>query len=532
MVGRFVCAEIVILLLCGAMGRIVLCPLRAWSARPGVPSGLAPWIVLALLAPLPLAWPGPSFRAAMVTLLFVMSWKAASQDIDLGTEDTLWSERAFLLVSALLSFWNPVFLLANLWTQFSVFDAFKHHGTLPLRFLMIGCAICGQWTLMSALGFGGDLAPGLLTLVSCHAMAYGLPALGKAQLGPRWYSWMLDNRLHYIIASAFSWGWLRFLPERVWIGIVNRAAVLTVPFQIVAFGLETTALVEIVDHQAPLVVTVWAAIFHLMVFFTTGILFWEWAFTGLVLFWMVRGLDPQVSGVVFGPHMLVPALAVMGGLWLLGKIWRPQVLAWWDTPFTQRVHWQVRGESGKLYGLYSDFFCPHERLYGRVHGYFMTDEKICTEHLGEVKDRQQRDLIWSCEGDPLLLGGVKDHWGRARRNKSKSAQHRDYLLRLMVAYNAGRRKSVYPRWLRWLKAPGGQFYYWGRTPRFRGQERAARVIVSYREEYFDGRAYNVITDRVLEEIEIPAGLEDGRQPRRAAASGSRIGGPRNVREPN
>ena len=135
--------------------------------------------------------------------------------------------------------------------------------------------------------------------------------------------------------------------------------------------------------------------------------------------------------------MLVPSLAVMGGLWLLGKIWRPQVLAWWDTPFTQRVHWQVRGESGKLYGLYSDFFCPHERLYGRVHGYFMTDEKICTEHLGEVKDRQQRDLIWLCDGDPLLLGGVKDHWGRARRNKSKSAQHRDYLLRLMVAYNAG-----------------------------------------------------------------------------------------------
>ena len=183
MVGRFVCAEIVILLLCGVMGRIVLCPLRAWSARLGVPSGLAPWVVLVLLAPLPLAWPGPSFRAAMVTLLFVMSWKAASQDIDLGTEDTLWSERAFLLVSALLSFWNPVFLLANLWTQFSVFDAFKHHGTLPLRFLMIGCAICGQWTLMSALGFGGDsgAGPAHLGLLPRHGLR--VAGAGKGATG-------------------------------------------------------------------------------------------------------------------------------------------------------------------------------------------------------------------------------------------------------------------------------------------------------------------------------------------------------------
>ena len=44
------------------------------------------------------------------------------------------------------------------------------------------------------------------------------------------------------------------------------------------------------------------------------------------------------------------------------------------------------------------------------------------------------------------------------------------------------------------------------------------MIVSYREEYFDGRAYNVITDRVLEEIEIPGGPGAGRQPRRDAAA--------------
>src|SRR4051794_28956993 len=116
----------------------------------------------------------------------------------------------------------------------------------------------------------------------------------------------------------------------------------------------------------------------------------------------------------------------------------------------------------------------------------MTDETICTLHLGGVKERKHREAIGSSAVGPLLLGRGKDRWGLGRRSKRKAAQLREYVLRVLVPCSGGRRKSVYPRWLRWLKAPGGQMYYWGRAPRYRGQERVARVIISYREEYFDG----------------------------------------------
>ena len=64
-------------------------------------------------------------------------------------------------------------------------------------------------------------------------------------------------------------------------------------------------------------------------------------------------------------------------------------------------------------------------------------------------------------------------------------------------FNAGHRKRLFPVW---LKAPGGQLFYWGELPRFRGQDPIDELVIHYREHYFDGWRVVRVTDRVVKEF--------------------------------
>ena len=69
-----------------------------------------------------------------------------------------------------------------------------------------------------------------------------------------------------------------------------------------------------------------------------------------------------------------------------------------------------------------------------------------------------------------------------------------YITAFFRNFNAGHRKRLVPVW---LKAPGGQMFYWGELPRFSGQEPIDELVIHYREHYFDGRRVLLVTDRVV-----------------------------------
>jgi hypothetical protein len=204
-------------------------------------------------------------------------------------------------------------------------------------------------------------------------------------------------------SSAYSWGRPRFLPWPAWRKAIHALARIEVPLQAAAFILELLSPLAFLNPGSAIGFCLAWAGFHPGVFAVSGLLFWDWILTDL-------------------------ALAVFP---LRHKLWKPMPLGWYDSPFTQRIHWRVRGLSGKLYGLYNDFMCPHERLYGKVNGCFLAPCPVITYHLGEVWKPELRDAI-------------------------RAANHAAYLRRFFSALNRGARKHVLPRPLRWLKAPGDQ----------------------------------------------------------------------------
>ncbi|MEL6544774.1 MAG: hypothetical protein AAFQ82_09115 [Myxococcota bacterium] len=148
--------------------------------------------------------------------------------------------------------------------------------------------------------------------------------------------------------------------------------------------------------------------------------------------------------------------------------------------------------------------CPHERNYGRVQGCFMIDGPVFTYHLGEVWVRELRDDIWSLRDAPGRIDELREKWGISVYEAEQAAQHERYLKRFFQQLNRGARKFIFPRALRFLKAPGGQFYYWGDRTRFRGQEKIEKIEVWFHEEWWDGEVHHQFQERMLRSIDVEA----------------------------
>lgn len=469
---------------------------------------------------------GEQVRLVACVLAFVVAWKAATEDFDLAVERADTAERWITPLVAALVWWSPSLLIAVLALLSYPLNAWRHHSALPLRVLAIVLAYSAV-SSVAPLFFGEktdsrcfvDQQLLLFLLVTVQVSHYFATAIAKARLGPHWYSWVPDNRLHHLMASSYSWGWARFVPWPQFLKGVNTVKKLEKPMQMLTFAFELLSPLALIEPSFALALCAFASLFHVGVLVASGIFFWEWIFANAGIGYLLLTLQRDAPSA-FGWHALVVGLLLMLIFPARGKLWIPVPLGWWDTPFTQRVYWKVIGKSGKTYGLYNNFLCPHERQYGRVHGLFMVQDKLVTYHLGEVWRPALRDALHSAGANLEALNNVKSEWGVSLYEPWMIDQHKAFLKRYFGRLNAGARKRVLPAGLSWLKPLGGQFYYWGNLPPFTGQERASCVEAWYREEYFDGEAIQTLTDRRL--LDVPIAILPADAPIAAEVSESEV----------
>lgn len=460
------------------------------------------------------SWPAEDgIRWLCVILVVLTAWNAATRDRDPVAGGPSSPERGLLMALAFASVASPSFaLLAT--AQLSLrFRFWQHHASFPMRALLMLCSFVlldGGLRWLVSLGSLPFAAPVierlpsalvllLLTLVVSH---YFITALAKLVLGPRPWSWATQNRLHFLAASSYSWGWARFIPwpkYRIFVGAIKR---LEWPLQIGVFALELVVILAYLDARLAVAMCLAFVGFHAGVFLVSGLLFWDWMLTDSLVALLLWGLPQELRTELFGAEALLLGVLVLGAFPLRHKLWKPMPLGWYDSPLTQRVIYRARGESGRVYGIYNDFMCPHERLYGKVQGCFAFVGEVVTYHLGEVFRLPLRDAIVRAGANPSELARVKANFGIEPWSAELTQQHLRYLKAYFDALNAGAPKAVLPAALRFLKAPGEQFYYWGELPAYRRQEPVTSIELLYREEYFDGERHVRLADELLWRVPI------------------------------
>jgi hypothetical protein len=451
-------------------------------------------------------------RLLAVVLSVFLAWQAVTKDIDPVFGETHGACRVLLPIAVAASWWSPAFLPLTAVLLTSPFALWQHHSTLPMRILqaLVAYVVASATAtvLLPGSGLFADAAVVVWFVLTIQISHYFITALAKGWLGPRWYSWVTDNHMHHLAASSYSWGWARFVPWPLWRRVIGLVRWVEWPLQAFAFGVEALAPFALVHPIAGVVFCVLWAGFHVGVVSLSGLLFWDWILTDLAVAAVILMLPETVTDQVFGVVPMLLSLVFMAALPLRHKLWKPIPLGWWDTPFTQRMHWRAHGRSGRVYGVYNDFMCPHERLYGKVHACFLAPARGITYHLGEVWKRDLRDAIREAGPDLERLEVVRERFGIEPRDAAMAENHVAYLRRFFHAINRGARKQVLPSALRWLKAPGDQLYYWGELEPFRGQEEVVRVSLHYREEYFDGDRLQRLRDDLVLEIDIDESCAD------------------------
>lgn len=500
-----------------ALVAALACVLLAYAAvdrvlRRGALAALSrsPWAAVVLLSVAPFwSWDVVSQRIELdwvaCAVATFLSWNASTRDLDPVNPGPGGWTRAFLLSVALSSFSSPALLLVSAGLLSGRFHFWQHHAAFPMRVLQSFVAFALLCTLVGALcGAGFDwldptaLEAALVLFLTIMIVShYVITALAKGLLGPKPWSWLVHNRLHYLPASAYSWGWARFIPWRRFRCIVALVERVERPLQIVVFLLELTVPLALLDPDIAVFYCVAFAGFHVGVCLLSGLFFWDWMLTDLLLALLIVWLPRSVADEAFGVVPFAMGSLTLGLFPLRHRLWKPMPLGWYDSPFTQRVHWRVTGVSGKTYGLYNDFMCPHERLYGKVHGSFAVPHAVLTYHLGELWKLELRDALVEAGPDLTRLDHVRERFGIHPACARLTARHQQYLTAFFAALNRGEKKSLLPRWARCLKAPGDQLFYWGDLEPYRRQEPVTRVVMIYREEFFDGRDLVRLVDQEL-----------------------------------
>lgn len=453
-----------------------------------------------LLAFRPLPEPG-SFWWVAVFVIALLTWQGTTSDYDvtqpIGPQRR--DKQLLLLLAAASCLWTPV-LLPWLAVYCGKLRGWRHHAMMPLRLLKAYLA----WFLVALVIGPRVSAPGLLLVLGCVSLShYVKPAWSKARLGPRPWSWAWHNRTHYLIAAAYSWGWARILRADTVSRVLRGARVVDRPANFLTVAIELVGLVAFLDRRLLIAALLATALFNLAVAAASGILFWENICTNIALAIAIVLLPNQGYETAFGWS----AVLIASGVILLSTadlLWQPWHLGWWDSPFTARIHWQVETVSGTEFGLYNNYMCPYEREFGRVLGYFLTTEPIVHGHLGIVWDQQLRDRLAQSNGDPDELHRLKETYGRTQTDQAQAHEHIAFLTTMFTRLNAGTPKSPLPPSLRHLKAPGGQLYYWGDLPPYRGEEPVRRITIRYQERCYRPETgdFVLLTDRTVEEIEL------------------------------
>jgi hypothetical protein len=448
------------------------------------------------------------FAAFLVAML---SWSFGTTDFDLRRpEAAQWVERGALVLTGVAGVLWPPALLAWLAVMCGRLRGWTHHAMMPLRLLK---AYLAWYLAVAVLPLGADAVlvdgerAGLFFVLAVVCLSHYLkPAWSKIRLGPRWWSWAWENRTDFILANAYNCGWAGFVPERVVTRVLRAMPPWVRLLNVGTLVVEASPLVAFLDRRLFLAVLAATVVFHSVIFLCAGILFWEGIATNAGLAATVLFLPAADTALAFGLLPAAVAVLVMA-LAIRDLVWQPYHLGWWDNPFTTRIRWRVETASGRVFDLSNDWMCPFDREFGRWTGLFFVPEPVLggANWGSTLWDRELRDRVRAAVGDLASLDELKRDHGTLWWNEQHCADHEAFLQLMFGRLNSGARKGPVPRRLRWLKAPGGQLFHWGRLPRYRGDEPVRRITISCEERcYIPATAQlALLRERTMRMIEVP-----------------------------
>lgn len=352
------------------------------------------------------------------------------------------------------------------------------------------CLALAGWLRISGVAWDGFESTTLAVLLGLQASTYAHHALAKSALGPRWDSWIRENRLQCLVANAWLRGWTFgrsrecVMKQIRWIG-EHRVGICAI-----VWLLEIAWIFILADARFAVPLLSVTILFHLAVFALTGLAAYQYVVNHLFVLGLVFFHDLDA---VFQPRYLtvcllvIPATALWIG-WLRLRISEEcqrtgssgslmkfadaadHLMAWWDTPLMRMYSYSVETRAGKCFALPVPKLSPHDTALTDLHTHLMIlglhgdfdpmigpDRAIArTGVWGLTVHREDRDFLYRLMDDPDadVAGKLRACAASLRWPPGEVPAAALPLRELFLGMNRHLGKSWFRKILRWPHFPG------------------------------------------------------------------------------
>jgi hypothetical protein len=338
----------------------------------------------------------------------------------------------------------------------------------------------------------------LVAALGSWASYYFAAGVAKWNYGPP-HSWLLENHLSNLGASAYIRGWLAFLDEDVVMGAIAIARRMDVAMAGFAFVVELGALVGFFIHERLTRLFFWLCfLFHIGIFVVSGIFFWKWMATNVIFyFWLKRGGAPFIKRVF--RHRAVALFGILTIYFSLDRIWYfPQTrVVWYDTRLMENYELYAVGASGERYLVDPSSLSPMETHWIQGRLCYATDERSVTGIYGVSGSHRILTVLEGLDSPEK----ARELYRKARpcTDPKRRAVFDEFIQRYFANLN---QKGRPHRWLEWIGRPS---HIWihpqGRL--YDLQERVTTVELWRTIVYHHGGGLHRLEQKRLREVPIP-----------------------------
>lgn len=331
-------------------------------------------------------------------------------------------------------------------------------------------------------------------VIAYQAGYYVMQALSKSSLGMHWWSWISENRVDCLLRNAHLRGWC---PGGWRKRFVLNAADSLGRFSVWACAcvwiLEIGWLAVLVDSRMAVLWWSLSIVFHIAVFFLTGLLAWQFVVSHAA--WLLAVMTGSVGADVFTlPHMAATGVGALIALaWVvkvrvgilnscragtgLGRMrhWSDAadlLMSWWDGPLMRFFSWEGETTDGRRVSIPVTAFSPHDTAVTDLPTHLMilglhqgldrrvsADGKLArTGVWGLLIDVDERDFLYGlmdggeAEMKALEVKEVAPAWETAPGESS--SEEIDALREILENMNRLGRNWWQRRLMRWPHFPG------------------------------------------------------------------------------
>ena len=307
-------------------------------------------------------------------------------------------DRGLLLTFSILVYFHPIFILLTLYMSCLIigqfFMPFYNSWTdKMLTFQLFILAI--PFVILN--GFGINISSSALMLTMFFVWAYIYFITGKGKYAMKWH---LYNKLENLVtATKHQNNWWVLKNEKLFKLFIKSIKLLNKPFAYIVLGLELGVLLMLIHPYVSLFFIIGLTVFHIMVFFMSGIFFWKNILINICLIVFILFIPEHLEVQLFG---IIPVIMTIIFVYLLLRSSNiaPE-LYWYDSPMSVKYVFTAETSTGELYTLNSSAMAPYDINFaqGRFYECFTTDKIVGC--FGLVNSKSILDKLNNLNGEDL-----------------------------------------------------------------------------------------------------------------------------------